>query len=156
MALHVPTRTKFPSGVITIISNDDTSYESIQESVGNYIYEIKKVYLKSDDLQQILIPISFRKYDVNGNVEVVRAIPTVDPTQYQPSLNIEFDSNKYVLDGHLNISYSINPNEVVFFYLDVVTLNKADALKGDTGMPTDFLKTYDFFENYQDKIKLEF
>ena len=156
MATYVPTRTKYTTGVITIISNDDTSYESIQESIGSYIYEIKKVYLKSNSIEQILIPISFRKYDVNGNAEVVKTIPTVDPTQYQPSLNIDFDSNKYILDGHLNISYALNPNEEVYFYLDTLTLNKADVLNGATSLPIDFLKTYNFFEDYKDKIKLEF
>ena len=124
MPIYAPTATSYPTGVVTITSTDGTTYQSIQESIGSYIYEIINVYLKANSIEQLLNQITFQKYDSNGNIQSVKTIPTVDPTQYQSSLNIEFENSQYILDGKLNIFYNVDANEEVFMNLTVNTLDR--------------------------------
>ncbi len=99
MATHTPTAVVYPNGVVTVESLDGTSYESILESLGSKQYIMTDVYIQSGSVPQMLEPIGFFKYDTNGNIIDNKVIPTVDPNQDQLSLNIDFKSKDYVLDG---------------------------------------------------------
>jgi hypothetical protein len=152
MAVYTPTSTNYPSGVITLESTSATPYEEIQESMGSSSYQIKNIYLKTDSTTQILQPLILRKYDSNGDIDITSVVPTVDPYQKQTSLNIGVDSNNYILDGKLNISYEILSNENVSINLDTIKLDKSSILK----MKDDevFLDFHNIFSDYSEKVDI--
>lgn len=157
MASHTPTSTFFPLGVVIIESEDSTDYNTIQEALSsseNYL--INKIYLKSNDISQILQPITFRKYDSNGNIDEDKTIPTVDPFSFQPSLDIDFVGKEHILDGTVEIIYNIKPSEVVYFYLDTTVIDNVNLLGNQKGFDEEFLRTYGFFQDYEDEIIIDF
>jgi len=157
MAIYTPTVTTYPSGVVVIESEDGTTYDAIQQSVsGSHNYQINEVYIKANDISQILQPITFQKYDANGDILQDKRIPTVDPFSFQPSIKINFKNKDYILDGRLEIDYSIKPNEKVFFFLQTTVLDNGSLLGDDRSLPKDFLKTYDFFQDYGKEIEIDF
>lgn len=157
MAVYIPTATFFPLGVVNIESEDSTNYETIQESLaGSENYLIKKIYLKSNDVSQILQPITFRKFDSNGNIDEDKKIPAVDPFSFQPSIDIDFTDKKHILDGKMEIIYDIKANESVYFYLDTIAIDNGSILGKQKGFDEDFLRTYDFFKEYEDEIVIDF
>ena len=157
MATHTPTSTSYPNGVVTIESEDATEYNSIQESVvGSHNYKINKVYLKTNDVSQILEPITFKKFDSNGNVQEDKTVPTVDPFSFQPSIDIDFKGKENILDGRTEIIYNVKANENVYFYLDTTVIDNGSLLGEQKGFDKDFLETYDFFQEYDDQIVIDF
>lgn len=152
MAVHTPTVTNFPNGVITITSLDSTLYDAIIESLGSYYYVMTDVYIQSNSVEQMLEPLGFFKYDVNGNITDNKVIPTLDPNQDQLSLFIEFASKGYILDGKLYIEYNLQPNETVNFYIGNIQYANSMELPDNDGFPKDFLKDYGFFENFTDEL----
>lgn len=157
MAVHTPTVTTFPNGVVTIESEDDTQYDTIQEAlVGSHNYKIDNIYLKTNDVSQILEPITFRKFDSNGNVNEDKTVPTVDPFSFQPSIEIDFKGKENILDGRTEIVYNVKANETVYFYLDTTVIDNGTLLGEQKGFNEDFLKTYDFFQEYDDQIVIDF
>ena len=157
MATYTPTFTNYPSGVVIIESEDGTSYNTVQESIsGSHNYQINEVYLKANDLSQLLQPIGFQKYDSNGDILQDKRIPAVDPFSFQPSIKINFKNTDYILDGRLEIDYSLKPNEKVYFYLDTTVLDNGSLLGDDRSLPEDFLRTYDFFQDYGEEIEINF
>ena len=128
MPSYTPVVVVYPSGVVSVESVTDTSYDQILASMGSMMYQIRELYLKTNSINQLLEPISFQKYDANGNIVNQKTVPTADPFQYQTSLSIEFKSKGYILDGKLSIEFSILPSEIVFFYLDTNVLKNEDLL----------------------------
>jgi len=155
MATHTPTSTVFPNGVVTISSLDSTTYETILQSLGSTQYIMTDVYIQAGSVPQMLEPIGFFKYDSNGEITDNKVIPTVDPNQDQLSLNIDFKTKGYILDGKLYIDYNIQPNEQVNFYIGNITSDNAEFLPPNDSFDAEFLKTYGFFEDFQNKIPLE-
>ena len=154
MAVHTPTSQVFANGVVTISSLDGTDYASILESLGSKQYIITDIYVQSNSVAQILEHLGFFKYDTNGNIEDKKVVPTVDPNQPQLSLNIDFKTKGYILDGKLYIDYAIQPNEQVNFYIGNITAGNSDYLPETDFFDNDFLKTYGFFEEFNDQILL--
>ena len=152
MAIYVPTSVNYPTGVVSIGSTSGTLYEQIQESMGSFMYQIKKIHINAGGNEQILIPISLERYDSNGNIVNNDIIPAIDPYQQQTALDIVIDSDNYVLDGKLNIKYDILPNSDVYMYFDVIELDNKGNIKGD--IDKEFLNINDFFANFMNTIKL--
>jgi|ETNvirenome_2_30_1030614.scaffolds.fasta_scaffold00095_51 hypothetical protein len=157
MGVYSPSTTSFPNGVVTIESEDDTLYSTIQEAVaGSHNYQINEIYLKSNDISQILQPITFQRYDSNGDILEDKRVPAVDPFSFQPSIKINFRNKDYILDGRLEIDYTVKGGEEVYFYLDTTVLDNGALLGDDKSMPKDFLKTYNFFQDYGKEIEIDF
>jgi len=96
--IYAPTTTFYPNGVFTISSNDATPYFVIQNSMGSFLYQIFYIYLQGNSPEQVLQPISFRTYDVNGEIKSFINVTTIDPYQYQNSLFIKPISDDIVLN----------------------------------------------------------
>lgn len=147
------TPTSYPNEIVTITSQDDTTYDQIQQSLGSFIYEVKNIYLKSNSTDQILEPLRLNKYDSNGNISYINTIPIVDPTQYQPAVNIKWDKfKKYVLDGKSSISFNMLGNETVYMRLEVKRIAIKDLLTSKTIFDDDFFKENDYFSGFKNRI----
>ncbi|MDF1858369.1 MAG: hypothetical protein P1U29_05310, partial [Candidatus Pelagibacter bacterium] len=54
------------------------------------------------------------------------------------------------------IGYTLQANESVYFYLDTTVVDNGSLLPEQKGFNEEFLKTYDFFQEYDDKINIDF
>lgn len=113
MAVFTPTVTYYPEGVVSIRSEDSTAYTTVLQSMGSFVYGVEGIYLKADNVEQILQNFTFNNYDVNGNKQNVVKVNAVDPYQKQPSINTSLLGQDVVFDGRTSLDFEILPNERV-------------------------------------------
>ena len=146
MPNYTPTVLTFQNAIVTVSSTDGTSYETIINSMGSFVYEVNEVYLKSNTQEQILQGFSIRNYDVNGKVQQYIEKPTIDPYQYQNSVLFDIKKKNVVLNGQTSFDANILPNETIFMILYVNQLSVRDYLSGKTAFDNEF------FQNFTDAI----
>jgi hypothetical protein len=130
------TITNYPNSVVSVISTDSTSYPTLLNSMGSFVYGIRELYLKANDNSQILQSYKFNRYDVNGTLQSFYEVPLIDPYQYQSSLFAKMQKNDVYLDGRTNLNFSILPNETL--YMIIYTNQIANR---------DFVPVTDFFND---------
>jgi hypothetical protein len=128
MATYTPTITTYGDGVVSVVSTDGTSYETILNSMGSFVYGVSEMYIKADSNDQILESFKFNRYNVNGNLESFVDAPTIDPYQYQSSIFLDMKRDDVVLDGRTNLNFSILPNESVSLILYTNQMSNRDCL----------------------------
>jgi hypothetical protein len=149
MPVYNPTVTNYPNGVVTVISTDNTRYESILNSMGSFIYGVGEVYLKANDNSQILQSYLFNKYNVNGNIESFVQIPAIDPYQFQSSLFVKLSRNDVILDGRTNLDFTILPNESIYMILYTKQIANRDLVSLTNFFNNDF---FNLFDDYREEI----
>jgi hypothetical protein len=142
MPVYIPTVTTFVNGVVSVISTDGTSYQSILNSMGSFVYGVDEVYLKANSNSQILNGFTVEQYDVNGYIRSFEQRPTIDPYQYQNSVFFKMAKENVVLNGQTTFDMSILPNEVVFMVIYVEQLALRDYLSGNSFFDNDFFKSF--------------
>ena len=141
----------FPTGIVTITSVDNTTYDEIQASLGSVVYFLRTCYLKTQTREQLMQPIFFQKYDANGNKQKFSEIISIDPNQMQNSLNLELEKHKVVFDGQAFPTVNILPWQTVNLYFSVEkSSGKIDYLTEKT-----IFSTNDFFKKFSDQIDYE-
>lgn len=139
MAIYTPTVTTYADGVVSVISQDSTSYNTLLNSMGSFVYGVSEIYIKANDNDQISESFKFNRYDVNGTLESFVDAPTIDPYQYQSSIFLEMKKDNVILDGRTNLNFTILPNESVSLILYTEQMANRDCVQ-----PTDFFCD-DFF-----------
>jgi hypothetical protein len=142
MGTVVATTITFTNGAISVISIDGTSYESILNSMGSFVYGVDNVYLKTNSNSQILNGFTVEQYDVNGYIKSFDQKPTVDPYQYQKSVFFKMTKENVVLNGQTTFNIDMLPNEVVFMVIYVEQLALRDYLSGNSFFDNDFFKSF--------------
>ena len=142
MGTVVATTITFTNGAISVISIDGTSYESILNSMGSFVYGVDNVYLKTNSNSQILNGFTVEQYDVNGYIKSFDQKPTVDPYQYQNSVFFKMTKENVVLNGQTTFNIDMLPNEVVFMVIYVEQLALRDYLSGNSFFDNDFFKSF--------------
>jgi hypothetical protein len=142
MPVYIPTVTTFVNGVVSVISTDGTSYQSILNSMGSFVYGVDEVYLKANSNSQILNGFTVEQYDVNGYIKSFEQKPTIDPYQYQNSVFFKMAEENVVLNGQTTFDMNILPNEVIFMVIYVEQLAVRDYLSGNSFFDNDFFKSF--------------
>lgn len=105
--VYSPTVTTFPAPVVTIVSQDATSYETIQQSLTTTTYVAKAAEITATSNEQITQPVYFENYDSNGDLQSFNVAPTVDPFQYQTALTIDLGSRNVIFDGKTRMNVQL-------------------------------------------------
>ena len=142
MGIVVATITNYPNGAISVISTDGTSYESILNSMGSFVYGVNEVYMKANSNSQILKGFKVEQYDVNGYIRSFEQKPTIDPYQYQKSVFFKMTKENVVLNGQTTFDLRMLPKEVVFMSIYVNELTLRDYLSGNSAFDNDFFKNF--------------
>lgn len=145
--IYFATTQTFPNGVVTVSSLDATSYNSLINSMGSWVYKINTIYLKANQLTQFTNPILFNEYDVNGTRQSFFQIMPVDPYQFQTSLNFNLTMDDVVLNGRTTLSMTVNPNETLFLVVRTKALTNRMYLQGKDTFFNDFI-----FGNYAEEL----
>lgn len=150
--IYIPTTTFYLDGIFTIVSTTGTPYFVIQNSMGSYQYGVDDIYMQSNTTEQLLQGLSFRSYDVNGDINNFLNATTVNPYQYQNSLFIKPIRNDIVLDGRTSVSFTLLPTENVNFTFLVTQYSNGMFLKEPKFLDDYFFKQqYDFFNGFIEK-----
>lgn len=142
MGVVLATAKVYPNGVLSVISTDGTSYESILNSMGSFVYGVNSVYVKANSNEQILKGFRVEQYDVNGYIKSFEQKPTIDPYQYQRAVNFKMNKDNVVLNGQTTFDISVLPNEVIFMNIYVNQLTLRDYLSGNSAFDNDFFKNF--------------
>jgi hypothetical protein len=151
--IYTPTSTFYPNGVYQISSNDGTPYFVIQNSMGSFVYGVDEIYLQANSAEQLLQGLSFRSYDVNGDVNNFINTTTVDPYQYQNSIFVKPIRNDIVLDGRTSINFNLLPSETINFVFYVSEYFNGMFLPKTKFLDDYFFKQqYDFFNGFVEQV----
>jgi len=151
--IYTPTTTFYPNGVFTISSNDATPYFVIQNSMGSFLYGIFYIYIQGNSPEQVLQPINFRTYDVNGEIKSFINVTTIDPYQYQNSLFVKPISDDIVLNGRTSINFNLLPTETTNFVFYVNQTSNSYLLKEPSFFDDYFFKQqYDYLNGFVEEI----
>lgn len=155
-----------PSFTVTINTNvppavsvqmtGNVTYGQFKNSLGQFVYEVNKMYIFSNNQSQISQIYNYSKYDSDGNQNLESVIPAIDPFQNQPSLNIELGEKNIVIDGRDYVDTVLLPNSTLQMKLYVNKLSSSDKLNKDSLSNFDKLENaegdYGFFENYTNYV----
>jgi len=142
MPTYIPTITTFNNGLVSVISTDGTSYESIINSMGSFVYGVEVVYMKANSNEQILNGFTIEQYDVKGYIKSFEQKPTIDPYQYQKSVFFKLAKENVILNGQTTFDLNILPNEVIYLVIQVNELALRDYLSGTSVFDNDFFKNF--------------
>ena len=145
--IYAPIVANFPNGVVTVVSTTGTSYEQIVNSMGSFVYGVDSMYIQSNSTEQILKPIVFSQYDVNGTREGYSQITTVDPYQFQSSITFDLARQNVVLNGRTTLNTELLPNEFIRMNLYTSDVSNRALLGGK-----DIFQEDDFYHDYTDVI----
>ena len=151
----VTINTNVPPAVSVNMSGTVT-YAQFKNSLGQFVYEVNKMYIFSNTQSQITQIYNYSKYDSDGNQNLLSVIPAVDPFQAQSSLNIDLGEKNIVIDGRDYVDTVLLPNSTLQMKLYVDKLSSSDKLNKDSLSNFDKLENaegdYGFFENYTNYV----
>mgnify|MGYP006274453983 CR=1 FL=1 len=155
--IFTPTITTNTTPAISVTAADSgvppVTYAQIKQSLGTYVYKVDKLYVYSENLNQLIGAINYNIYDADGNKLVTNVITTVDP--YQGTTAIYKDLTEFVTEvifnGNSSISATILPNTYVRvqFFTKRITNSFGQNLLAFKEMERIFRKP-DFFQSYGD------
>ena len=149
MPVYIPTVTTYANGVVAVASTDTTSYSTILNSMGSFVYGVSEMYLKANSNNQILQSYQFNRYDVNGTLESYVDVPTIDPYQFQSSLFLKLTKDNVFLDGRTNLDFTLLPSETLYIILYTSQLANRDLIPRPNFFNNDF---FNLFNDYKDEI----
>ena len=110
------------NGAIEVPNNAGTPYNQILESQNGQVLDIKSMRIdafsngvpnQANIISQLSEPLIFSKLDSNDNRLVYNKIPTVDPYQFQNTIdyiNMKTKADTYALDGNTSFATGIQAN----------------------------------------------
>jgi hypothetical protein len=147
MGVYSPTINIYSTGVVSVISTDDTKYNTIVNSQSGYSYKINKTYINTSSLEQLFQPYQYNHYDVNGNIKAFTQNVLIDPYQVITASYYEPLEDNVVLDGRTGLGFSILPNEVIQMVIFTTQIANKDFVT-----PTHFFQD-EFFNVLDDYNK---
>ena len=117
--VYNPTITTFSAPVVTIESQDATSYETIQRSLISTVYVAKGLELIASSNEQIVERLYFESYDANGDLKNFVVSPAIDPYQYQKAIDVDLTEKGVIFDGKTKMGATILPVSNIRLDIDV-------------------------------------
>ena len=142
MGVVIATATTYTNGIVSVVSTDGTSYESILNSMGSFVYGVDGIYMKANSNSQILNGFKVEQYDVNGYIKSFEQKPTIDPYQYQKSVFFKMAKDNIVLNGQTTFDINVLPSEVIYMNIYVKELALRDYLSANSAFDNDFFKNF--------------
>lgn len=111
----------------SINASGNVTYSQILASLGTMVYGAEFIYLSSDSYTQVAQTFQYLHFDSNGN-QIVTYLPfVIDPYQNQPAIYYETNEDEIVLDGFSSLTFSLEPNKIVYF--KAFTLVESNSLQ---------------------------
>jgi hypothetical protein len=105
-SISVVVSTNVPPAVVVNVSNA-TTYQQFKQSLGNFVYYVKSLYLNSNNLEQIQGTFSYAKYDISGNQRNLSVASALDPYQSQNSIYLDVSKQELIIDGTNYVQFKL-------------------------------------------------
>lgn len=132
------------------------TYDQIKQSLGSQVYEINKLYLYSDNVNQLLGVVQYQIFDSGGTQNYSSIALTIDP--YNGNGNaIDVDltkfSENFILNGNSSLAATVLPNTYlqIKFYANRITNSFGDNLSNFKQIEIDANKP-NFYDNLGSEI----
>jgi hypothetical protein len=96
------------SGIATPVT-----YNEIKQSMGTNVYDVKNIYMYSDNIQQLSGVVNYNRFDSNGDKEIFNITPIIDPFQRVSAINVDTEQLPIIFNGNSSISTTVLPNTSV-------------------------------------------
>jgi hypothetical protein len=132
------------SPIVSVTGASGVSYDSINNSIGmSMFYKVNSIYQYTNNLQQLLSPVSLKKFDKFGNKNITTLQMTIDPYQDQASLTQEMLGYNYAFDSNNAFFPFILANTTVNYQIKVTELTASQFLSGASNFDNiEFLQDY--------------
>ena len=150
------TITSTPTPAISVQLSGNVTYEQFKNSLGQFVYNVRKAYLFSENQRQIQGVFNYNNYDANGNQFFTNVVSALDPYQNQPSLFLDLKDRSIAIDGQDAVKFNMQPNTQLSLKLYVDRITNQDTLNSlhadnFQGLASD-LNDVTFFEDYKDYV----
>lgn len=132
------------------------TYDQIKQSLGSQVYQINKLYLYSDNVNQLLGVVQYQIFDSGGTQNYSSIALTIDP--YNGNGNaIDVDltkfSENFILNGNSSLAATVLPNTYlqIKFYSNRITNSFGDNLSNFKKIEIDANKP-NFYDNLGSEI----
>lgn len=129
MATFSPNITITTSPVTVTSANGNVTYQTLQNSLGSYVYMVERLFFQSQTSLQQIQPFQLTSTNENGTTETNMAYSGFSLFQKVFASTTEFKENEFTLDGFTNMNFTILPNEDLVMVFDVVQLGVSDGLQ---------------------------
>jgi hypothetical protein len=131
------------------------TYQQFLQSLGSYNYGVNFFYLSATTIQQVGVPVFYRRFDSNGNAISTFLPFAVDPYQSQPSIYYRTNKDEIVFTGLSYIEIPVLPNQRIYLkcFTTIAYLGNELDDSGNEGGDNLFeeieeAKQISFFEDY--------
>lgn len=141
---------------ISVGLSNNTTYQQLKNSLGNFVYKVDQTYVFSTLLEQIQGGFLYSKYDSGGNQNLQTIISAISPYQSQNSIYLNLSEKNVVIDGRDFVRFRMYPNSNLQVKLYCFRIALTDYL--DKFAKNNFKKYEDssgninFFEQYVDVL----
>ena len=141
---------------LAVTLTGDSNYQQLKNSLGLDIYHVKRIYLITDNNEQIRGGFTYSRYDSTGKQVLETVTTTLDPFQAQPSLYVDVSDKGVILDGRNYIRFPLLANTNVSVKLLAEKISSQEALNRIN--PNNFQKLeqvssrMSFLKDYKDYV----
>lgn len=104
---------------LSVVNADDgaaVTYNQIKQSLGQQIYNIEGIYIYSENINQLVGPIQYQRYNADGTQYYQSIVTAVDPYAAN-AVALNIDTTKYdqpfIFNGNSSFQADIQPNTAV-------------------------------------------
>lgn len=146
MATFNPIITTYANDAISVTSTSDLSYDTLNASVGTgNDYKFLNLYQYATNLNQLLEPIYLKKFNKQGDRNVMYLNMTIDPYQFTSALNQTTESLDYRFDSNNAFIPRILGNTTINYRIDIHEFATSDLLtKGESNFGN-----IEFYDDYE-------
>jgi hypothetical protein len=139
---------------LKLVAGGGISYDTIQQSIGQgYQFGLNGLYMKANNVSQLLQPVTLEKNNRRGIFELKQYIPTVDPYQLLSAINSdvidEKENESLTFNGLQNFVIPIEAGETVVFVFSLQEQSTNNLIPSPTNF--ELLEYYDFLADFPDK-----
>lgn len=138
-------------------SDSGVTYDQIKKSLGSQVYDVNRLYLYSENINQLLGVFQYQRFDSGGTQNYSSIALTVDPYNGNGNaIEVDLDkfSDNFILNGNSSLSGVVLPNTSlqIKFYATRVTNSFGGNLNNFKEIEKDANKPH-FFDNLGSEIE---
>ena len=158
MASYAPTITVNNTPGLQAQMPGTLTYNEFLQSLGQYVYEIRKYYISSTDnnIKQLLQPVYYEINDANGLQEAQVIVHHVDPYQASSSFIEDCSGKNIYLDGNSSFNLNLLAGEQITLSLFTNETAIIDDInkygKSNFEIASDPLKNIGLYKEYLDTL----
>lgn len=147
---------------VTVTSTNGTvSYQTLQNSLGSFVYILQDLYFQSQTAEQQVQPFLMKTFDEDGTTLTTTAYTDFSLFQKIPVSQTYFTEGDVVFDGFTTMSFTVLPSENINMVFDVKQAGFSDRLnqksRASNEKPLDTeAKEVVKIDYKKDKIKIDY